>query len=66
MTETKCRTDGCESPATRRIFWPGNKPIPLCDPCTEHAKKMGSELGFRVGVEPIKDTDTIMGKESDK
>lgn len=52
----KCGQKTCNAEATCRFFWPGNPPLPSCEPCKERALAAAKAMGFFLHVEPIERT----------
>lgn len=49
----KCCQEGCDDPATWRVFWPGKPPLGMCDPHKEKAQAITAAMGFAVHAEPL-------------
>jgi hypothetical protein len=48
----ECGTNSCRNKSEFRVFWPGNEPLGLCQPCNDRALGIASAMGFHLHSEP--------------
>lgn len=53
----KCCQLDCDSHATHRVFWPGERAKVVCEEHCQRAKTIGEAMGFYVHWELISDDD---------
>jgi hypothetical protein len=62
----ECGQKSCEATATDRMFWPGNPPISVCEPCKQKALGIARAMGFFLHTEPINDVSSVCEAERDQ
>lgn len=55
---SKCETNICTNEATERAFWPGRKPINVCQPCARKLNSAADVIGFSLTIEAIQPQQT--------
>jgi hypothetical protein len=48
-----CCNSQCSELATKRVFWPGHEPKPMCEDHTTKAVAIADHMGFYLYVEAI-------------
>ena len=49
----ECVSNDCQNEPQYRMFWPGNPPSHVCEPCRERALGIASAMGFHLHTEPL-------------